>query len=508
LAGSLPTSILRLLRRSRPVDAVDLTNSSEFTMLLLDDTRAWRQRLIEQLEFGSGDHVRVTSSYQIEIVSGLAERFLESSGAGRIKALLPLTTRSKRPLLDFDLNGPGNEDAHLMMRRSIAAIQTEYLRRLAASSPPHVRQALEDGIPDSLLEAICVFTPAVFEAFAAGVEIREALRIYLSDGLGYPVSNTAVANWYGAAQEAGAHLVVSLDEPAEPHSSSELVLLALPLMEPRPPSLEEAESVVYRYRDAVLAAFTAGDSSFLSVLAEYGRRWEVIVEAELPLDEPVTMQLVESRPLGLTGRGWTRQVVALGDARSGHIEARVLDSTVTIDDFTVTDLHSELVAIPPLESARRTNEALSLYSSDLDRPYYVEVGLRFRSVPYVRHTISLIATITWLAVLAALFVDHNQLVSALALLTVPTTFAATLVGIREQTPLAAKLQSAARLNLGASIAVLWTVALVRLLNAGTDTRWLETVFSRLTLAVRTLWEGLAIFWLLLRILWNSLGSTL
>jgi hypothetical protein len=508
LAGWLPTSILRLLRRRRPVDAVDLTNTTEFTMLLLDDTRAWRQRLIEQLEFGSGDHVRVTSSYQIEIASGLAERFLESSGAGRIKALLPLTTRSKRPFLDFDLDGPGGEDAHLMMRRSIAAIQAEYLRRLAASGPPHARQALEDGIPDSLLEAICVFTPAVFEAFAAGVEIREALRVYLSDGLGYPVSNTEVANWYGAAREAGAHLVVALDEPAEPHSSSELVLLALPLMEPRPPSPPAAERVVYRYRDAVMAAFTAGDSTFLSVLAEYGRRWEVIVEAELPLDEPVTMRLVESRPLGLTGRGWTRQAVALGDARSGHIEARVLDSTVTIDDFTVTDLHGELVAIPPLESARRTNEALSLYSSDPDRPYYVEVGLRFRSVPYVRHTILLIATITWLAVLAALFADDNQLLSALALLTVPTTFAATLVGIREQTPLAATLQSRARLNLGAAIAALWAVALVRLFNAGTDTRWLETALSPVRLVVRTLWEGLAILWLVLQILWNSLGSTL
>jgi hypothetical protein len=490
---------------------VDLTNSSEFTMLLLDDTRVWRQRLIEQLEFGSGDHVRVTSSYQVEVPSGLAERFLNGSEASRIKALVPLTTRQKRSLLDFDLEGPGGEDTHLMLRNSIAAIQAEYLARLAASSPIRSRQALTQGIPDSLLEAICVFTPAVFESFAAEHDdVREALRLYLGDGLGYPVSSTQVANWYAAAQEAAAYLVVALDEPAETHSSSELVLLALPLMDPRPPTPAEAERVIYRYRDAVRAAAIAGDSSFLSVLAEYGRRWEVIVEAELPLDEPVTMRLVESRPLGLNsgGRGWTRQIVALGDAHSGHIEARVLDTTVMIDEYTVTNLHGELVAIPPLESARHTDEALSLYSSDPDRPYYVEVGLRFRAVPYVRYTILLIASITWLAVIAALLVDDNQLVGALALLTVPTTFAATLVGIREQTPLAAKLQSTARLNLGAAIAVLWAVALARLLSAGTDTRWLETTLSRLRLVGRTLWEALGLLWLVLRILWDGLASTL
>jgi hypothetical protein len=179
-----------------------------------------------------------------------------------------------------------------------------------------------------------------------------------------------------------------------------------------------------------------------------------------------------------------------------------------IDEYTVTNLHGELVAIPPLESARHTDEALSLYSSDPDRPYYVEVGLRFRAVPYVRYTILLIASITWLAVIAALLVDDNQLVGALALLTVPTTFAATLVGIREQTPLAAKLQSTARLNLGAAIAVLWAVALARLLSAGTDTRWLETTLSRLRLVGCTLWEALGLLWLVLRILWDGLASTL
>jgi hypothetical protein len=487
---------------------VDLTNNSEFTMLLLDDTWAWRQRLIEQLEFGSGDHVRVSSSYQVEIPSGLAERFLDGSGASRIKALVPLTTRQKRSLLDFDLNGPEGENAHLMLRSSIAAIQAEYLARLAASSPPASRQALTDDIPDSLLEAICVFSPALFEFFAAEYgNLRDALRAYLTDGLGYKVGNKEVTNWYAAAQEAARHLVDALEEPAERHSSSELILLALPLMDPRPSTPAEAERVVYRFRDAVKAAFIAGDSSFLSALAEYGRRWEVIVEAELPLDEPVTIRLVESRPLGLdlSRRGWTRQIVALGDASSGHIEARVLDTTVIIDRYTVTNLRGKQVAIPPLEDARHTDEALSLYSSDPDRPYYVEVGLRFRVVPYVRYTILLTAAITWFAVLAALFVDDNQLVAALAILTVPTTLAATLVGIREQTPLAAKLQSRARLNLGAAIAVLWVVALARLLSAGTDTRWLETLLSRLRPVVRTVWEALGLLWLVLRILWEARG---
>lgn len=70
----------------------------------------------------------------------------------------------------------------------------------------------------------------------------------------------------------------------------------------------------------------------------------------------------------------------------------------------------------------------------------------------------------WLAVLSAWLVPGGQdLVGALGVLTLPTTFAVALVLIRDQSSLAARLQRRTRFVLSAAIGVLWVVALVRLL---------------------------------------------
>lgn len=121
--------------RRRQEDSIDLTHSTDFTLMLLSRTLDWRTRLTEEFELGSGEHARVTSSYEIEITRGLVESFPGGPEARHAKVLLPLTTRENRPFLNFSVIGPGGGTAHLMRRSAIAAIEREALARLVLSSP-------------------------------------------------------------------------------------------------------------------------------------------------------------------------------------------------------------------------------------------------------------------------------------------------------------------------------------------------------------------------------------
>lgn len=101
----------------------------------------------------------------------------------------------------------------------------------------------------------------------------------------------------------------------------------------------------------------------LVALAEYGRRWEVLIETVLPVREPATITLIEERPLNLQRRA-TRQLVSLGDARSAHAQFRITDPAVELGDFSVADVFGNPIGVPYLEAVRETPEALALYSAD------------------------------------------------------------------------------------------------------------------------------------------------
>lgn len=448
--------------RWRRVAVADLTRTTAFTLALLDDTWRWRQRVVEELELSSSDHVLVTSSFQLEFPPQLIDPFLGGSRTSWVKVLVPLVTREKRPLLGFEVAGPGGAPAHLIRRASIAAIAAEYLGRLAASSPARVAAP---GLPGPLLEAICVTTPTIYREFEANARDRpEALASYLSDGLGFGVPQREAARWAEEQADVARLLVAALREPASPHSSSEHVLLALPRLEPRPRTVGEIDRLLAGYRRAVLAAAQVDDRALLGALAEYGRRYELILELAAPLDEPFSVKVVEQRPLELRRRGWTSHRFGLRDASSFHFEARATDLTIELADFSVHDLEGRPIGIPPLEGARYTREFLALSSSDPDRPAAVEVGLRLRPTRDVRITRTFVAALAWAAALAAVLVPADaSFVEVLNLLSVPTTFAVALVLLREESSLALRLQRPSRLALLVAIAVLWTVEILRLL---------------------------------------------
>jgi hypothetical protein len=231
-----------------------------------------------------------------------------------------------------------------------------------------------------LFEAICAFTPDLWREISTRHATRnEALRAYVTGGTKNVLRPTAadIGRWAAMSREAGLLICRAAGHRWSCESSADDILLALPHIEPGPTEIEGVDSLLHRFLDAVQAADSAGDELLLGVLCEYGRRYELIVETEVPIMEPFTLKVSEDRPLDLSAR-WTRQSFAINEARSAHLEARFRDPNVTFSQFEVLDANGVPFGIGRLESARRTIETLSLYTSDPDRPLYAEVRLKLR----------------------------------------------------------------------------------------------------------------------------------
>ena len=451
-----------------PDARIDLSESADFFIELLDDTSVWRERLVQEVTFASASQARVVSGYQIDFPPDLVERHVPGRNRFRTaNVLLPLATRPKGDFFKLDFAGPGGNPVQLTARASIAGLERLYLRGLVESSPaPH--NALE-GFSDALLEAICVHTPALFRDHFM-TQCRGwwelALAQYLNDGLGLAAnarfSPAAIAPLLEDARRVGRVLASHFEEPPDPYSSSEQVLLALPRMDPRPRTKDEVADVVRAYSSAVESAHQFADHALLIALADYGRRFEVIVEVEVPLLEPSTIKLSEDRPLKPSVFGITRQRFALGEARSAHFEAHVIDPNVVIGRrFALRDPWGYPVGYGWVESISQTPETLSVYSSERGRPYYVDVAIPLRLAGNLYLTMAVLVGLNLAAFVAVLqvSVDDTEYVEQLALLSIPTTLAAAFVLVREQTALAARLQNIPRVVLSLSIVALWIAVL-------------------------------------------------
>ena len=436
----------------QPRHALDLTANWDATIDLLGDTWAWRQRLVETVTLHDAHHVRVESSYQVQLPASLLARWT-TDDVDRVRVLLPLTTRQKTNLLRFEAVGPQGVALHLLPRAQIATLQVEHLDRLCNTSDAAPSLT---GLTRPLLYAICWFSPDTWQLFEATHGSGEALRAYLRDGLQLPVEDADVARWLQLVTRVSPILTQALAEPPLPTSSSEQILLALPAHEPLPQSIGDVDGMVENYVQAVVAAHEAGDQEILMVLAEYGRRYEVVLDVEITVESPVTLRLREDRPLKDPSAYGHR--FPLGDAASAHLEVQIADHNVVLTSYSAADLRGRTMGIPLIESSRFTGESIALYSSDPGRPYYADVTINLRLSPYLRWvgwgTLSLVCS----AVLAGLVLPRADL----PLVVLPVTFAATLVLTRADTPLAAELQRALRRNLGLAILVLWLVVLVQL----------------------------------------------
>jgi len=409
----------------------------------------------------------VASNFQIEFPPELIERYVDTRFTRRANILLPVTAKSKDALLNFNLSGPGGSSATLLTRVSIAGLQADYLQGLAVSSPANVG-ALDHAIYD----AISVFTPFTFrtrflERRQLGRWIQrsfeEALLSYLSAGLSFPIEAADVARWRARTVSAGSILSRRLEEPPNRLSSSEEILLAVPLIEPTPASVAEVDLIVEGYVEQVEKADAVNDDAYLSVLSEYGRRYELICEVEVPLLEPFRVKVEEDRPLGLKPRGKTTHPILIGGSKSMHIEARTVDSNVVLGGkMSLRDSQGNDIS-GLMELIRITPEGLALYSSDRERPYIATLSLTLRAAFQLTIAAALLTFISLLATIAVLGLPEDRFfVASLGVLAVPTTVASAFVLTREDSPLATRLQRAWRGALALASLVLWLMVVVRL----------------------------------------------
>lgn len=450
--------MLRLLRSATASEPLDLRSSPAFGTRLLDDGWEWRERVVQELEFDLGNHVRVTSSYQVALPSAFVEDCAPTVPRA-VRALWPITTRPKQLLLDFDVIGPDGGTAHLVRRAVVGGLQTEYLLGIARA------EDAEECIPWPLLRAVCLQTPALIaSATAQRAPDTGSLCTFLGQGLGVTVRARQVDRWLERiAPVQRCSPIGRTSRPiatAPPRTSSSRYPTSSRCRPPWQRSTHWSRCTAMASRRPRREALT-----FLGVLAEYGRRWELFIEAVLPVESPATIRLIETRRLELSWRGETRQPLALREGASEHVEARLRDAAVVFAGFSVLNADgggTVGVEAGLIEGTRDTPESLSLYSSDARRPYAVVLRLRLRPTGYVRHAFDLVVVLIVAALSMALVVpDNDDLLGALSLLTVPTTFAATLLLTREQTALAGILLRRRRV-LAAAATSLWLVALLRL----------------------------------------------
>jgi hypothetical protein len=294
---------------------------------------------------------------------------------------------------------------------------------------------------------------------------EEALFLYLKEGLSFHIDSCDVTHWRHRTSQAGAVLARRLEEPPERLSSSEEILLAVPLIEPPPASITEVNSIVDGYVDQIHQADRANDDAYLSVLAEYGRRYELICEVEVPLLEPFRVKVEEDRPLGLKTRGAMTHDVVIGGSRSMHIEARTTDSNVVLGKkMELNDAQGKSI-FNRMELVRITPEGLALYSSDEKRPYIATLSLRLRVAFQLTVAALLLTMISLIAAISALSLTEDRfLVGSLSVLVVPTTVASAFVLTREDSPLATRLQRYWRGGLAIATLALWLVVVGRLIS--------------------------------------------
>lgn len=449
--------------QSSTVDPVDLTNDATLTRLLLDGTRLWRQRLVEQFTFEAEDMVRVSSSYQIELTSGFLEEVeLIGPGVRRIRCILPLSTRPKASLLGFGLESPDGAHVRLLLRRDIAALECGYLLELWENGPIRGNHPCPE-----FLEAIVGFHAGRYQrSVDSEVLPDEGLSQHLSANLPFRCSPLWVEEWQAKTAPVADVLATALGEARDSGSAAEYPLLALADVEPVPASADAAERLLQAYQSSIQSAQQAGDDVFLEALAEYGRRWAVLVETEIPLDQPVVLRISEDRHLDLDWRRRTRIHLALGEAWSYHLEARVADHAVELVDARYRSPSGEQVPAREIEDRRDRPKSLAMYSSIWGRPEHAHLEVGLRTSPDQRLAGRLVLTLTAAALVAASLVPFGtSTVESLALLTVPTTFAAALVLTRDESPLAGRLQRRLRWVLAVITTLLWLVAIGRLLDS-------------------------------------------
>lgn len=471
-------------------------------MLLQPDE--WRLRAVEQLTVRSA---RVGLRHRSLHVNPLAPFLFEQADEAPETAyvLLPVVMLTKRPLFGFNVSVDG-EPAYLVHRRATAEIEAGHVRALAETEG-----VFTDDVTDAVLTAICEFTPTPWQRFRATYRTpRRALRRYLEQGLWLLADEDQRTSWVARLREAvqgaqrrsarmsrrsrhvdrpartplrlsdeefdrlrttslavGRRMREALGEGASAISSADTPLLVAPLLAQRGlvqsvADLQHALDQLKQFVDALVRA--AGDtprSPALRALADYGRRWQAMAWCEVPLHRPFVITAEHQVPLRFSRvRPWARQPFELADARSNHVTLEVAVENVDIAGVQLRGVDGARTERTLATGLRQSREHFGLYTSEPDRDQRGILRFSLRAPLAIRVPTWTIHALTWAAVvLLALSLYRDTLDSSdLAVLVVPTTFAASLLLTRERNSLAYRMQRLSRVGTALATALLWTLA--------------------------------------------------
>ncbi|SBW27511.1 hypothetical protein FDG2_5340 [Candidatus Protofrankia californiensis] len=476
---------------------LDLTDIDEITATLLappEQYEGLRRRVVDQFTLLSANRCLLQRSVNWgpldPLLTAVARpRHLLVNTGGRlpdeVSLLLPISTMPKRALVAFNLLGPGGSDAHLMPYTASIATQGNLVARLAADigHPPSAASRF-------VVDAVSRFRPGRLSGNHPGLLPRRgdplgapAIREYLDREAELALSEATLRSWTRIIAEAQIVLRRALAEPFDPLSSSDNLLLAVGELrrDPAvPDDLDEAgiEAFLCDFVAWIEALDAAGDVAVpvLSTVAEYGRRWEALAAVTLDPYRPALIKMQEERrtvvarrsPLRGGARMRWRHLVsptALVDLDPGgpgtyHVSVGTDDTSIEIRDPVVIDLFNRPVDRTFVEDVQRNREVYAYYTTDARRPARARllVGLSVsRDVSRVSVAILLLMIVT--VGLSALPFDLDT--NAVAVVAVPSSFAATLLLTRERSSLAAWVLGPLKLLLLALLMALAVTAGVR-----------------------------------------------
>ena len=444
---------------------LDLTGNVDLTVLLMKDDY-WRSRIVETVTIDRALAARTNRGCQVAPLIEAVKDILNGSepAADHAHVVLPLAILPKQIMVGFDLIVPVGE-AFLLKRREIAIRQAAFVLDLAQDLGVEPKSSTLE-----FLTAIFEFTPGPWQRFSRDwYRFRRnssSLRQYLEEGLGFPIDGPELRTWQKFANPVCKLMHASMQEKPDRESSSENILLALPILSAKGlvPSVSAATQYVKDLEYFINECAKKGEKSarILKVIAEYGKRFPVLISCKVPLREPTSITVAQDIPLKIGLRGRSEIDVIFNDAASNHIAIRVSDPDVQLKWRKLGRSNGDKLQVNLFNLVRESKEDLAIYGSEPDRPDRIRMGFRL-TLPWVSKLIIMaFVLLTMAAIYMVAYTPYMPKLTSddLAVFVVPTTLAAGLVLVQQRTSLGSRLQRGLRLLVVGAIVALWTVVLV------------------------------------------------
>lgn len=463
-------------------DVLDLTADREATVALLDRPLEWRTRVVEQVDIDSPTGTLRRRSVQCEPlrpVLASAGVPLGDGTATRARIVVPIAPVPKGPLLDFDVTGPDGTSALLLSRGEIAFRELGVVRVLAE------RAGL--GLSDdaaAVAELAIGFTDGPWRQFRRGRTRRwlpgdspagrrllaDDTDRYLRRGVDADVDYW-LAGWRDKSDEARRLLAPFAERPSSDSAVENPVLVVPPLLSggaaAGPGDVDRLlDAYVRLCRDAVAAADGTANPDrqvaagvFLDVLTDYGAYYDLLVVAEVPLDEPFLVKTEYRRPLSLSAVGNRgRQDVVIADALSNHVALRVTDPNTRLAGVGLEQAggtRGYRQRSFGLLAATSTPQVHSFYGPDDDRDYRAVLSFRVATLRRLQVVPYGVSVALLLCAAVALREDPDDPV--LGLLVGPAALAASVLLAREPSALGSRLRVLSTYLVLGAVAVLFSV---------------------------------------------------